>query len=144
MIMGNVFSSREVVSPIKVIIWNKELLMGLRCVSESRTTSICKSCSCLLSSQRCLQMSFALHAITLLVLLKSQSQRYFATGGLPQISSSWHGPHRRHHGQQFLYCYVRIRCRRDVFIGRYLATAVSSGFTTLVFRAAMTQYEFRT
>jgi hypothetical protein len=28
MIVGNAFSSRESVHPIKVIIWNKELLMG--------------------------------------------------------------------------------------------------------------------
>jgi hypothetical protein len=33
----------------------------MRCESESRTTSMCKSCSCLLSSQRCLQVPFALN-----------------------------------------------------------------------------------
>jgi hypothetical protein len=29
MVMENSFSSREAVSPIKVIIWNKEFLMGV-------------------------------------------------------------------------------------------------------------------
>jgi hypothetical protein len=38
---------------------------GLRWVSESRATSICKFCSCLLSSQHYLQMPFTLNAMIL-------------------------------------------------------------------------------
>jgi hypothetical protein len=36
-----------------------------RCVFENRATSMCKSCSCSLRSQLCLQMLFALNAIFL-------------------------------------------------------------------------------
>jgi hypothetical protein len=36
MVTRNSFSSREAVSPIKMIIWNKEPLMGFEIASDSR------------------------------------------------------------------------------------------------------------
>lgn len=42
--------------------------------------------------------------------------------------------HRKHCFQQFLYCCVPIDCRGHKFVGRYLATAFSSGPTISVFQ----------
>jgi hypothetical protein len=49
-------------SPIKVTIWNKNLSSCFRRASESRATPTSSSSRCFLSSQRYLQMSFALRA----------------------------------------------------------------------------------
>jgi hypothetical protein len=44
------------------------------------------------------------------------------------------GPNRKHRFQQFSILASYVRCRRNVFIGHYLATAVSTGCTILVFQ----------
>jgi hypothetical protein len=47
-----------------MIIWNKEPLMGFEMCLWEQSHVCMKSCSCLLSSQRCLQIPFALNAMT--------------------------------------------------------------------------------
>jgi hypothetical protein len=61
---NSAFSAQELVGLINVIIWNKKPFMSFKCVSESRATSVCSSCSCLLSSERCLAMPYALNGTT--------------------------------------------------------------------------------
>jgi hypothetical protein len=45
-----------------------------------------------------------------------------------------HGPNTKHRSQQFLYCYLRIRCRGNLFIKPLPSKDVSSGSTIPAFR----------
>jgi hypothetical protein len=46
----------------------------------------------------------------------------------------WDGPNRKHHFQQFSFVSSCICCRRNVFVGCPLATAICSGPSVLVFQ----------